>query len=221
MRTHEGNDIPCKIRNRYLGTTLSEDVHDKQDLLKRIAMAKKDFIALSNVWRRAALTWKRKRATYDAIVETKLLYGLSSICLTAAQERQLNGFQNRCLRAVIGVTSSYISWVSNADVLNKAGHVAATQTLRNRQKQLQEKVARCPEGHPLRTTTFILGSNLPLTERYIGKRGRPYKEWWRTLWLAYCMEFDRDGVLLKFLTFWMVFQSPGCPMGAYDGVRTD
>ena len=178
----------------YLGTTLSEDVHDKHELVKRIAMAKKDFIALSNVWRRSALTWKRKLAIYDAIIESKLMYGLSSICLTVAQERQLNGFQNRCVRAIIGVKPSYISRVSNADVLSKAGHAAATQTLRKRQLQLLDRVVRSPEGHPLRAASFIPGTNRPLTERYIRRRGRPCKEWLRTLWPAYCREFDRDGV---------------------------
>ena len=63
----------------YLGTTLSEDVHDNHELVKRIAMAKKDFLALNNVWRRSALTCKRKLAIYAALIESKLLYGLSQI----------------------------------------------------------------------------------------------------------------------------------------------
>ena len=173
VRTPDCNSIPCKTRMQYLGTTLSEDVRDKHEILKRMAMARKDFIALSNVWRRSALTWKRKLAIYDAIIESKLLYGLSSICLTVTQERQLNGFQNRCVRTIIGVKPSYISRVSNDDVLSKAGQASATQTLR--------------------TATFIPGTNRPLTDRYVRKRGRPYKDWLRTWWPAYCREFDKDG----------------------------
>ena len=100
---------------------------------KKIAMAKKDFLAISNVWRRSSLTWRRKLIIFGHLIESKLLYGLSSICLTVAQERKLNGFQNRCLRQIIGVKPAYISRVSNAEVLQKSGHTLATQLLRQHQ----------------------------------------------------------------------------------------
>ena len=98
-----------------------------------------------------------------------------------AQEWHLNAFQNRCLRRIVGIKPSHFSRVSNADVLERCGHVSATSLLRKRQSQLLRKVLRSEEGHPLRTASFIPGTNYPLTERYVRRRGRPHKEWVRTL----------------------------------------
>jgi len=122
------------------------------------------------------LTWKRKLALYHALVESKLLYGLSSIFLTVSQERKLNGFQNRCLRSFIGVPPSFVSRVSNTEVLKRARYVKATDLLQKWQLQLLGKVLRCPEGHPLRGASFIPGTNWQLTDRLARRRGRPCKE---------------------------------------------
>ena len=122
LHTPAGDSIPCRPRMLYLGTTLSNDVHDQHELVKRIAMAKQDFLALDCVWKRSSLTWRRKLRIFNSLIESKLLYSLSTICLTVSQERQLNGFQNRCLRVIIGIKPSYLSRVSNAAVLAKAGH---------------------------------------------------------------------------------------------------
>ena len=179
---------------QYLGTTLSNDVHDQHELVKRIAMAKKDFLALDCVWKRSSLTWKRKLRIFNSLIESKLLYSLSTICLTVSQERQLNGFQNRCLRVIIGTKPSYVSRVSNAAVLAKSGHTLATDLLRYRQCRLLDQVLHSPEGHPLRSATFIPGTDQPLTDRYIRRRGAPAKEWLRTLLPIY-YEKQRRGVL--------------------------
>ena len=195
LHTPSGAPILCGKRMEYLGTTLTNDVHDQHELVKRIAMAKKDYLALSNVWRRSALTWRRKLAIYCSLIESKLLYGLSSICLTVAQERQLNGFQNRCLRGIIGVKPAYISKVSNADVLCKTGHAKATDLLRKRQMILLSKVLQSEEGHPLRAVSFIPGTDHPLTERYVRRRGAPCKECLRTLLPKYRMERNSYGAL--------------------------
>jgi len=195
LHTPAGDPIPCRGRMEYLGTSLTGDVHDQAELVKRIAMAKKDFLALSNVWRRSSLTWRRKLAIFGTLVESKLLYGLGSICLTVAQERQLNGFQNRCLRTIIGVKPAYISRVSNAEVLHRSGHTLATQLLRRRQMQLLSRVLQSGEGHPLRTVSFISGTDHPLTERFVRRRGAPSKEWLRTILPVYRMEHNAYGAL--------------------------
>ena len=151
-------------------------------------------MALDCVWKRSSLTWKRKLRIFNSLIESKLLYSLSTICLTVSQERQLNGFQNRCLRVIIGTKPSYVSRVSNAAVLAKSGHTLATDLLRHRQCRLLDQVLHSPEGHPLRSATFIPGTDQPLTDRYIRRRGAPAKEWLRTLLPIY-YEKQRRGVL--------------------------
>ena len=49
---------------------------------------------------------KKKIDIYAKLVETKLLYGLASVCLTAAQARHLDGFQARCLRRILRIPAA-------------------------------------------------------------------------------------------------------------------
>ena len=58
---------------QYLGTILTNDIHDCHELVKRIAMAQRDFIAPRNVWKRSSLTWRHKLAVYDALIESELM----------------------------------------------------------------------------------------------------------------------------------------------------
>ena len=102
----------------------------------RIAMARRAFDTLAHTWTHSALTWKQKLRTYVSLVESKLLYSMATLVLTVAQRRRLNGFQSRCLRKMVGAQPSNISRVSNAIVLAKAAHTAASDLLRKRQLQL-------------------------------------------------------------------------------------
>ena len=109
LRRPDGIALQTHERMSYLGATVSQDVHDQHELVRRIALSKGDFLALSAVWRRSALTQTRKLALYVALVESRLLYGLSSLCLTVAQKRKLDGFQCRCLRSIFGIKPAFIS----------------------------------------------------------------------------------------------------------------
>ena len=177
ISAENGVALPLKTRMEYLGTILSGDVHDAQELNRRIGMARADFLALSRAWKHSGLSQRRKLILYSSLVEAKLLYALSTLIFTMSSKRQLNGFQNRCLRTIVRIKPSYISRVSNAAVLRKSGHRLATDLLQNQQIQLLGRVIRAPEGHPLRTASFIPGTNWPATERYVRRVGRPSAEW--------------------------------------------
>ena len=105
------------------------------------------------------------------------MHSLSSLVLTVAQQRKVNGLQNRCLRRIFGIAPSYSSRVSNASVLARAGYPIATELLKKRRLQLLGKILRSPEGHPLRVASFIPGTTIPATERFVRRVGRPSKEW--------------------------------------------
>ena len=127
------------------------------------------------------LTWKRKLTFFCSLVESRLLYGLSCVCLTVADRRRLDGFQNRCIRKILRIAPAYYSRVSNKTVLQKAEYVAASQLLLERQLALLGKVIRAPMESPLQAATFIPNTLEPATRRYIRRLGRPRKEWTSTL----------------------------------------
>ena len=104
---------------------------------------------------------------------------MATLILTTAQRRKINGFQNRCLRKIVGVLPSYVSRVSNAIVLARAAHTPATDLLRKKRLQLFGKILRVDAQHPLKRACFIPGTFVPVTEQYVGRVGRPSKEWVR------------------------------------------
>ena len=81
-----------------------------------------------------------------------------------------------------------MSRVSNAIVLARAAYPIAADLLKKRRLQMFGKILRSPEGHPLRVASFIPGTTIPATERFVRRVGRPSKEWIR--------ETTRDVVLL-------------------------
>ena len=140
------------------------------------------------MWTHSSLTWKGKLKVFTALIESKLFYSLGSMALTAAQQRRIDGFQNRCVRKIIGVKPAYISRVSNGDVLKRSGHTQASLTLRSRRLQLFGKVLRAPSGHPLRQACFVDDTLHPLADLYVRRVGRPSQEWTKQV-LKDCIRF--------------------------------
>ena len=68
-----------------------------------------DFADLPFVWQHSSLPVHRKVSICKTLVESKLMYGLSCLCLSAAERRCLDGFQNRCLRRINGIPPSFLS----------------------------------------------------------------------------------------------------------------
>ena len=92
-------------------------------------------------------------------------------------------------REIIGVKPAFISRVSNADVLARAGHRAASALVYKCRLQLFGRVLRSPASSPLRQACFIGGTLFPATERFVRRVGRPSKEWVRESLADVCSLF--------------------------------
>ena len=123
------------------------------------------------------LCTKRKLESYKACIETKLLYGLHTACLSTGERRRLDGFQAKCLRKVVGIAHSYYSRVSNKDVLNIAGHQKAPSILADQQVSLFGRSLRASPQSQWHASAFIRGTVQPATSRYVRRVGRPRREW--------------------------------------------
>ena len=173
----QGGKIDNSKSIQYLGVILAADGCTGSELSRRLGQAKSDFEVLHRVWNRSALTWRRKLHIFTALVESKLLYGLGSQCLTAAETRRLDGFQNRCVRKIIGIKPAYFSKVSNATVLQRAEHPAASSGLLQCQLRRLGKVLGCEDGEPRKDVSLVPGQLRSATDRYARRVGRPSKEW--------------------------------------------
>jgi hypothetical protein len=122
-------------------------------------------------------TTAKKVQIYKTVVESRLLYSLCALVLTKQEKRRLDGFQNRCLRSILGIQPSFLSRTSNAEVWQRSAHVPMSKLLERKQLLLLGKILRCHPNHPLRQVSFEPGTYTAATSRYLRRVGRPRKEW--------------------------------------------
>ena len=125
-----------------------------KELGHRIGAASAAFNSLDQLWRHTGVTRQRKTEIFQAVVTSRLLYGLSAALLNVAEQRRLDGFQARCLRRVWGIPPSYLSRVSNKEVLQKSGQLPYKRQLLKQQLTMFGKVARAHDDDPVRRLTF-------------------------------------------------------------------
>jgi len=161
----------------YLGATLSADGRVKTELSKKFGQAWADFSKLLRFWNHCSVSIRRKVQIFQSVITSRLLYGLSSAWLNAAERRRLDGFQARCLRKILRIPPPFLSRVSNRTVLQRSEQSPyATQLLRQ-QLLLFGKVARADDTDVLRKASFFAGSLRPVLDRYVRNVGRPRNEW--------------------------------------------
>ena len=161
----------------YLGAAIYADGGVKSELNRRIGTAWADFSKLARLWRHTSLTRTRKLQIFNAVIASRLLYSLNSAWLNVAEIRRLNGFQCRCLRAILGIKAAFISRVSNASVLHQSAQIKFGQELLRQQLLLYGRIARAADDHPLRKLTFVPGTLRSAASRYVRRVGRPRNEW--------------------------------------------
>jgi hypothetical protein len=177
LRAPGGDDIPPKDMMTYLGATIYADGSLKRELNQKLGLAWADFCKLDRLWKHATLSTCRKIKILQAVVVTKLLYGLSSAWLNASEIRRLNGFYCRCLRVILRIKPAYISRVSNAEVVRQSSQRQLSRQLLEQQMLQYGKVARSPGQDVLRRLAFTPGSSQPAVARFVRRVGRPRNEW--------------------------------------------
>ena len=161
----------------YLGVTLYPDGRLKNELGRKLGASWAEFCKLRSVWNHSTLNTKRKVEIFNAVIVSRLLYGLQAAWVNVAEQRRLNGFHARCLRSICHVKPSFVSRVSNADVLKMANEGPLTQRLLEQQLKLFGKIARAPAEDELRKLTFLSNSLTPATYEFVRRVGRPRHEW--------------------------------------------
>ena len=115
------------------------------------------------------------------MIVSRLLYGLSSAWLNAAQLRRLNGFQARCLRRILGIPAAFVSRVSNQEVLQRSGQLQLSHQLLRQQLLALGRIARAPDNDVCRQLVFRPKSLDFVSDMYVRRIGRPRQEWGKEL----------------------------------------
>ena len=161
----------------YLGALIGGDGRTDSEVSRKLGLAKADFNRLQRLWGHTAVSQQEKIRFLDALVMSRLQYGLSTVWLVTAQRRRLDGFYARCLRRILRIAPAYISRISNARVFSNAGRRPFSHQLLKHQLLLLRKVAISPAGGPLRQDTFADSSLQPQMGRFVRRVGRPRQDW--------------------------------------------
>jgi hypothetical protein len=156
----------------YLGAKLSTEGGTDYDIQDRIAKAQNCFKNLNKIWRSSNITLRVKINFYKPLVKSVLLYGSETWKLTAKQTKQLEVFQNKCLRIIMKIF--WPNTISNEILLRKANLTSIGDEIKMRRWRFI--------GHVLRMNDNEI-PNVALTWAPEGsrRRGRPRLTWRRMM----------------------------------------
>ena len=177
VRTPAGTALRPEESMLYLSSVIQSDRRLGCEISRKIGAATAFFNALKTIWRHRGICLARKCNLFEALVMSKVLYGLSCTWPLKAEIRRLDGFQARCLRQIIGVKPAFISRVSNFQVREKARAEALSLKLKTMQTNLMRRVIKEPKKKVLREVIFCRSSSVFKHCLFVRKVGRPRQNW--------------------------------------------
>ena len=104
--TISGEEVEIVSAFQYLGAIVERNGSILSDVDSRIAKASRAYGAVRRpVFKGKDLTLKTKRLVYRAVVLGVLLYGAETWAVKKEHSRKFEVFHNRCLRAIMGITT--------------------------------------------------------------------------------------------------------------------
>ena len=104
----------------YLGGSLTKDVQPKVEIQNRIRMVMQAVRSLEGLWKHTSCSVKWKVNVYNAVVVSKLLYGLETVQMPPSVMKDLDVFQMRGFRKILGIQPTYMDRSnSNEEVFRK------------------------------------------------------------------------------------------------------
>ena len=173
-------------RAPYLGTNMSAKGNPHFEISTRIINTTTTLNKLDMFWKRAPVSTTWKLRVHDAVISSKLLYGLESASLTNAEYERLDSFQIKVLMNMLGIKHSYHSHISNEVVMQRANQrirlregrtiTKMSEKLVNRQIKFMSHLLRAEESDITKTCTvdhngFRISAGFKRT-------GRPRIKWY-------------------------------------------
>ena len=172
----DGATLSLKRSVIYLGGLVSCDGKSGTEMRRRVSEGRAIFKSLLKLWSHANLCQSRKIEIFNACITSKVLYSLESLWPLKVDRNRLNAFQCYCLRRILKIPPSYVSRISNADVLAKGHQMQYSALLEQQQIRLYRKVQSMPVESMLRRLVCDL-NGCPKQWHYRRSRGRPQQRW--------------------------------------------
>ena len=195
-----GTRIPSKEEVNYLGCHLNKDCDVSREVKSRIATCMVVLKRLDSFWRHSDCLDQFKLTTLDAVIKSKVLYGLESAQLNDNILNTLDVFQLKGLRKILEMDTTYVNRENTNDLVYKNANEAIescggvktiwtfSEDYTRRKLLLYQKILASPDTDPIKQVTFCPMTLGPI---HYGVRrvGRPRnrwtteagKEYWRTV----------------------------------------
>ena len=155
----------------------------KTEIQNRIADCTATANRLKFFWNKADNSIKWKLQVYDAVIRSKLLYGLECIQLTQVEQDRIDAFQMKGIRRIMKVPPTYEDRTqTNEVVMQEAKKIAEKDIFKFSDMWLRQKLKLL--GHLLRASPddplhqVIFHENTKKPRLYpIARVGRPREKW--------------------------------------------
>ena len=164
-----GDRMTSTDEAKYLGASITQTINPRHEIRKRISATMVVLKKLDVFWLKSQCSkqiWKL--LVYNAVITSKVLYGLETLEPTESASRLLNTFQLRGLRKNLRLHTTYIQRQNtNESVYRRANEIAngaikpLTEILAERKMRLLGHVLRREWQHPLHQSTFSTSSVIP------------------------------------------------------------
>ena len=120
LKFEDGTNVPRKTKATYLGTILTDSAEFRTEVNNRMADATTAANKLKLFWNKADTTMKWKLQAFNAIVRSKLMYGLETIQLPQVILNRLDAFQMKQTRRILHIPPTFEDRsMSNKKVIEK------------------------------------------------------------------------------------------------------
>ena len=177
----DGTFVPCKSSMIYLGNVISASGEIAAEVSRRLGAAKADCQGygrnMEALLPDPPCQTARKICVFNACITSKVLYCLHTAWLNKSELRRLDAFEATCSRKILRIPHSFISRVSNDEVLSRAQNNASSKMLQFRQMMLFKRIADLLPGDIMKTCVFRKDTWELLQPNGCGRRGRPKQRW--------------------------------------------
>ena len=185
----DGSSVPQVDEVTYLGGTLTSQVSVANEVSNRIAAATSTWMSLRIFWKQAHCSAGNKIRIFDAVVKSRLLYGLQTLEIPDAQMSRLEAFHYKGLRQIVRMETTFMNRANtNNEVLRRANLATRSrnnpnnavcrisETLKYQRIALTGHILRQDHSHPLRNVSFRPNTAIPF-EVMLRRVGRPRRKW--------------------------------------------
>ena len=179
----DGSLVPRKHTATYLGTLLTDNVDNKQEVMNRIADSIRTCNRLKLFWTKARNSIPWKIQVFHSILRSKLLYGLETIQLNQSELHRLDAFQIKGYRRILHIPPTSVDrTMTNASVKELIQRYYGVTIIEfsklwlKRKIQLLGHIIRSDPQDPMRQVLFLPNSLIPRTE-HARRVGKPRAHW--------------------------------------------